>query len=141
MVAMASTPFAFGVLVTLLYGTLIDKYIIERTSSLKFIQFINGVGFLPYWLPGIIIDYGIIMVSMFSCLFLLALFDEPGLSSSSEMPRLMVMLSSFTYALFPFMGLFSMVTSSHVIFQSLNLLLGSFLGRESMKSIQVLDIK
>lgn len=129
-VAIASTPFAFGILVTLLYGTLIDKYIIERRNGFKFLQKINGVSSLAYWIPGIAIDYCIMIVSMLSCVLLLVMFQEPGMSTGSEMPRLLLLLFSFTFSLFPFMGLWSLVTTSHMAFQALNLFFGSLLGCE-----------
>lgn len=127
-VAIASTPFAFGLLTTLLYGSLIDKYIIERKNGFKFLQKMNGVSSVAYWLPGISIDYCIMMLSMCSCVLLLVLFEEPGMSSSSEMPRLLLLLFSFTFALFPFMGIASLLTTSHMAFQAMNLFLGSLLG-------------
>lgn len=88
----------------------------------------NGVSSLAYWVPGIAIDYCIMIVSMLSCVLLLVMFQEPGMSTGAEMPRLLLLLFSFTFSLFPFMGIISLLTTSHMAFQALNLFFGSVLG-------------
>ncbi|XP_053687488.1 phospholipid-transporting ATPase ABCA3-like [Sabethes cyaneus] len=82
-------------------------YIKERTSRAKLLQFVSGVNVSVFWCVSFLWDYFTFLVTALVYLGILAVFQEPGWSTTGELGRIFLILCVFGLAFLPIVYLFS----------------------------------
>ncbi|XP_017124894.1 phospholipid-transporting ATPase ABCA3 isoform X2 [Drosophila elegans] len=80
----------------------------ERESRAKLLQFVGGVKVWTFWLTQYICDFASYIVTALIVVITIVCFQEPGLSSFSELGRYYLLLLLFGFAALPFIYIMSL---------------------------------
>lgn len=79
----------------------------ERATKSKLLQIVSGVNIVIYWLISFIWDYITFLVTALCYIITIALFQEEGWSTFTELKRIFYLFCVFIYAVIPVTYLFS----------------------------------